>query len=133
MDALDLCFWCFALIYGCLLLNIHPCNGQDCAFKQLFWIDAIESSKNIRENILGGQFTKEKGKSSEPSMLIFLGMVVQFIKDMWDFSDGADWDVIDGEKKAASKDILPDVLDIQAEDHATMQSIFSLCLDTWHT
>jgi hypothetical protein len=31
--------------------------------------------------------------------------------------------------KLTTKDILPDVLDIQAEDHATMRSIFSLCLD----
>jgi hypothetical protein len=47
MSALDLCFWCFALLHGCLLLNLRLREDQDCAFKQLFGTDAMDSAIRI--------------------------------------------------------------------------------------
>jgi hypothetical protein len=48
MSALDVIFWCFAILHGTLLLNLRPrADGRLCPFTEAFGIDAMISALRI--------------------------------------------------------------------------------------
>jgi hypothetical protein len=48
MSALDVIFWCFAILHGTLLLNLRPrADGSLCPFTEAFGIDAMISALRI--------------------------------------------------------------------------------------
>jgi hypothetical protein len=48
MSALDFIFWCFAILQGCLLLNLCPyADGHPSPFTEAFGVDAMTDAIRI--------------------------------------------------------------------------------------